>query len=37
MLTYMENSIAENVANADIQAIHEQVDAVRRDKEIENK
>lgn len=35
MLTYMENSIAENVTNADIPAIHEQVDAVRQDKEIE--
>ena len=35
MLTYMENSIAENVTNADIQVIHEQVDAVKRDKEIQ--
>ena len=34
MLKYMENSIAENVTNADIQAIHEQVDAVKRDKEV---
>ena len=34
MLTYMENSIAENVTNADIRAIHEQVDAVKWDKEI---
>ncbi len=35
MLKYIENSIAENVTNADIRAIHEQVDAVRQDKEIE--
>ena len=34
MLKYMENSIAENVTNADIRAIHEQVDAVKRDKEV---
>ena len=34
MLKYMENSIAENVTNTDIQAIHEQVDAVKRDKEV---
>lgn len=34
MLKYMENSIVENVTNADIQAIHEQVDAVKRDKEV---
>ena len=34
ILKYMENSIAENVTNADIRAIHEQVDAVRRDKEV---
>ena len=34
MLKYMENSIAENVTNADIQAIHEQVDAVKQDREV---
>ena len=34
MLKYMENSIAENVTNADIRAIHGQVDAVKRDKEV---
>ncbi len=34
MLKYMENSIVENVTNADIRAIHEQVDAVKRDKEV---
>ena len=34
MLKYMENSIAENVTNADIRAIHEQVDAVKQDKEV---
>ena len=34
MLKYMENSTAENVTNADIQAIHEQVDAVKQDKEV---
>lgn len=35
MLKYMENSIAENVTNEQIQAIHNYVGEVKRDKEVE--